>query len=471
MTSLTRITTLHNIFLFLALCLAVLSTDPVYAQEDSPNRVRILFVLDASGSMFNKWGPDNTPRMETAKKTLTAIVDSLSEREDVEMGLRVYGHQSEPVLRDCKDTNLEVGFGRQSEDFIKSAISRLKPKGITPIAYSLEKAAGDFPDRAGRNIIILITDGEESCDGEPCKISMKLQRKGIVLKNFVIGIGLTNKVERAFDCFDSYYSAKDPQSMKKSLNTILDKVLNITSVQIRLLDGDGAPTVSNVNMTFQDNNTGKAQKNLYHTFDNYGDPDTIYLDPILDYDITAHTIPSVQKTDIELAPKQHNVIDIPAAQGTLHLLMQGKTINKQLRKKLKCVITRHGEEEIINVQQFNTKEKYLTGKYDLELLTLPRQTISDVRIKDRQETDIQIPVPGIINILKPYEITGGLFVVEENGRLRKIYELSENEKNETVALQPGDYKLIYRATYSTNIHATKMKTFSITSGRSISLHL
>jgi len=465
-----RINKLHNIFLFFGLCLVLLSTDTALAEGNRQNVVRILFVLDASGSMFNKWGPNNTPRMKTAKKTLTAIVDSVSERKNVQMGLRVYGHQSEPVLRDCEDTNLEVGFGRQSEDYIKSAISRLKPKGITPIAYSLKKAAGDFPNRPGRNIIILITDGEESCGGDPCKISMKLQRKGVVLKNFVIGIGLTDKVERAFNCFASYYSAKDPQSMKKSLHTILSQVLNVTSVQVRLLDGGGSPTVSNVNMTFKDNNTGKARKNLYHTFDNYGNPDTIYLDPVLDYDITAHTLPSIQRTDIELDPKQHNVIDIPAAQGTLNLLMQGKMINKQLRKKLKCVITKQGQDKIINVQQFNTEEKYLTGKYDLELLTLPRQTIPNVRIRDRQETNIQIPAPGIANIRKPYDITGALFV-QENGRLRKIYELNQSGKNETLALQPGSYIIIYRASYSTNIHATKMKEFSIRSGRSISLHL
>ncbi len=465
-----RIKGLHiTLPLLLSIALCIITTCSK-AQNRNETLTRILFVLDASGSMANSWGPNNTAKMATAKTTLTKIVDSVDAFDHVKTALRIYGHQSEPTLRDCEDTKLEVGFSRHSTSYIKQKLDQLRPKGITPIAYSLDQAGGDFPSRPGRNIIILITDGDESCDGDPCKISMKLQRKGIVLKNFVIGIGMTNAVEEAFDCFDSYYSAKNPSAMKKSLNTILNKVMNKTTVQVRLLNQQNAPTVTNVNMTFKDNHTGHTKKNLYHTFNHYGKPDTILLDPVFNYDIVAHTIPAVRKTDIELNPNRHNIIDIPAAQGELHLQMRGKTVNKQIKKKLKCTVSKAGKEKTINVQDFDTKEKYLTGRYDLEMLILPRKTMKDVRIRDGEVTNIQIPAPGIANIRKPYDMTGALFV-QEDGRLRKIYELNQSGKNETLALQPGSYKIVYRASYSTNIHATKMKEFSIRSGRSISLHL
>lgn len=444
---------------------------PVHAQQGHAVNTRILFVLDASGSMANNWGRHSTPKMKTAKETLKEIVDSVSTFKHVKTGLRIYGHQSPPTQRDCQDTRLEVGFSRHSASYIRETLDGLDPKGITPIAYSLEQAAGDFPSSKGRNIIILITDGDESCDGDPCEISMELQRKGIVLKNFVIGIGMTDRVEEAFECFDSYYSAKKPGAMKTSLNNILSKVLNMTSLQVRLLDDNGAPTVTNVNMTFQDNHTKATKKNIYHTFNNYGESDTIYLDPVFDYDITAHTLPAVSKNDVELNPNKHNIVDIPAAQGDLNLMLQGNVVNQQLNKKLKCIVSKAGRDKTINVQNFNTKERYLTGKYDLELLTLPRKTIPNVQVKDGQTTDIKIPAPGVANILKPYEVAGALFVVEEKGRLRKIYEMEADKSNETIALQPGSYQLLYRPKYSNNIHSTKMKTFEIASGRSISLHL
>ena len=73
----------------------------------------------------------------------------------------------------------------------QAKIKMAQPKGTTPIAYSLEKSGADFPECANcRNIIILITDGEEECEGDPCAVSAALQSKGIVLKPFVIGVGL-----------------------------------------------------------------------------------------------------------------------------------------------------------------------------------------------------------------------------------------------------------------------------------------
>ena len=93
---------------------------------------------------------------------------------------------------------------------MKSALKSLKPKGTTPIASTLEKAGDDFlkcPTNDCRNIIILITDGIEECNGDPCAVSMALQKKGIILKPFVIGIGLDLEFRESFECMGSFYDA------------------------------------------------------------------------------------------------------------------------------------------------------------------------------------------------------------------------------------------------------------------------
>src|SRR5436190_21505185 len=96
------------------------------AQTSAPNdntRTRILFLLDASGSMQSKWGTGNTEtRWHSARNILTEMVDYLSQKKDVELALRVYGHQSMLALKDCKDTQLEVGFGLNSTSYIKSRL-------------------------------------------------------------------------------------------------------------------------------------------------------------------------------------------------------------------------------------------------------------------------------------------------------------------------------------------------------------
>ena len=87
---------------------------------------------------------------------------------------------------------------------IKQTLSNLRAQGTTPIARSLEKAANDFPDAPGRNTIILITDGIEACDEDPCAVSRMLQAKGIVVKPFIIGIGIDEKNKESLKCVGNF---------------------------------------------------------------------------------------------------------------------------------------------------------------------------------------------------------------------------------------------------------------------------
>ena len=99
----------------------------------------------------------------------------------------------------------------------KNRLKTLAPRGTTPIAYTLEKCADDFPTPSSasvRNIIILITDGIEECDGDPCAVSLALQKKGIVLKPFVIGVGLDQSYINSFGCIGKFYDASSETSFK-----------------------------------------------------------------------------------------------------------------------------------------------------------------------------------------------------------------------------------------------------------------
>ena len=115
-------------------------------------KTRILFILDASNSMNAKW--DHETRIQAAKTLLIKAVDSLSGNQNLEIGLRVYGHQS-PITatyQDCADTKLEVPFAPNNFAAVKNRIKTIEAKGTTPIARSLEAAADDFPDRKANNM-------------------------------------------------------------------------------------------------------------------------------------------------------------------------------------------------------------------------------------------------------------------------------------------------------------------------------
>jgi len=443
------------------------------AQPSSLNdnkRTRILFLLDASGSMQSKWGPGNSEtRMHSAKKILTEMIDLLDKRGDVELGLRVYGHQSMLTEKNCKDTQLEVGFGRGSGSYIKTRLETLTPKGVTPITYSLERAATDFPDNKARNIIILMTDGEESCGGDPCAVAHALEEKKIVLKHFVIGIGVVESARQAFDCIGSYSQAQDPASLKQTLNNIITRILVKTTSEVDLLDSEKNPSETDVNMTFYTIPSNLRKYDFYHTLNERGNPDTLYIDPVGDYAMAVHTLPPIKKENITLSSQQHNHIRVDAPQGNLDIYLKGNTLNKNLNNKIKCLV-RKKDGTLVNVQDFNTSEKYLVGKYDLQILTLPPTYLKDVDISQFKTTTIELPTPGIVNLLKKYDVYGGIFLIKE-GKQEKIYELNSDARSELLALSPGSYMLIYRPKHSKTMHKSKTLEFQINSGESISLNL
>ena len=115
-------------FFFLLLMLCVCASQQVQAQNNG-NKTRILFLLDASGSMFAKMDKGQD-RMEVAKRLLSSVLDSLSIYKNVEVALRVYGHQSAIIDQNCKDTKLEVGFKPNNHGEIKKKLNNITPNGF-----------------------------------------------------------------------------------------------------------------------------------------------------------------------------------------------------------------------------------------------------------------------------------------------------------------------------------------------------
>lgn len=457
--------TLH-IALFM-LSLAIFSNPYwVIAQEDKP-MTRILLMLDGSQSMGTGWG--NSSKIGIAKSVIKDVVDSLKEIPNVQLALRVYGHQYHYSLNNCKDTRLEVGFRNDNYILLKSRLREIKPSGITPIAYSLEKAARDFPhDNNARNIVIIITDGEESCSGDPCMVSRELQRKNLILKPFVIGLGYQSELKTNLDCIGAYYEANTPAEFKQIIRNIVIRVLDQTTVQVDLLDIFSNPTETDVNLSFTNNISKTALYNYYHTKNPRGDSDTLEVDPINTYDLIVHTIPPITVKNIYLRPNMHNVIKIPAAQGTLKVTMQNS--NTRYNANILCLIREKGSGKTLNIQQINTVQEYLTGVYEVEILSLPRIIIKDIEVNQSETTNIQIPEPGLLTLNSTTEVYGGIFRIKEN-KTDKIYQLNDRILKESILLQPGNYIINYRNKLRRNSASSVTKKFRIKSGESITLKL
>ncbi|MDQ3072843.1 MAG: VWA domain-containing protein [Bacteroidota bacterium] len=448
---------------FLVFFLAILLIPDAANAQDS-KKTRILIVVDCSNSMWGQW--NGVVKMDAAKRLINALVDSLKGVPNVDIALRSYGFHSSRNIQDCQDTELEVPFSENNEDEIKAILKKLRPNGTTPIAYSLMQAAGDFPNSNSKNVIILVTDGIEECKGDPCAVSQALQDKKVILKPFIIGIGLTQDLMQKFDCVGRYYNPATEGDFTEILNQVISQALNNTTVHVNLNNDAGKAVETNVNMTFYTAHNNLAAYNFFHTM-NQGKPDTFTVDPLPRYNIQVNTIPPVVVQNVTLKPSQHNIIDIKAPQGTLQLNVTTKEY-----MRIQCLVRRAGTADVIHVQDFNTMQDYLTGTYDIEVLTLPRLHFKNVKIEQGQITRIDIPQPGKVEFDYNKNAIASLYILRNNKHEWVIdIDATGSIRKGLFLLQPGQYKIVYRDKNSPETESTIEKQFRISSGAYVNVAL
>ena len=205
--------------------LLFISTPFLYAQKN------IEIIFDSSGSMNESI--QGKKKIDIAKEVFEDFIQDIP--KDINLGLRIYGHR---FAKDCTDTDLVIPIGRVNKDVFLKNIKDLIPTGMTPIAFSLEEAGKDFSGLSGENTIILISDGEETCEGAPCTVAEELAKSGIKVKIHTVGFALaTESAKRQLECIalisgGKYFDAKDAQGLEKSLEEI--KKITTTKIKVKL---------------------------------------------------------------------------------------------------------------------------------------------------------------------------------------------------------------------------------------------
>jgi Ca-activated chloride channel family protein len=291
-----------------------------------------------------------------------------------------------------------------------------------------------------------------------------LQQKRVILKPFVIGLGQLPGGQIQLGCVGTYYEAARPNDLQFVLRTILRNVLDRTTSQVNLLDIDGKPTETDVPMSFYLEEAGISQYRYYHTINDQGHPDTLDVDPLNTYDLIVHTIPPVTVPAVKVKANQHNIIEASTPMGSLNITTQSADT------RVKCLVKLSDDNATLHIQSVNTSERYLVGTYDLEILTLPRVVVNDVRVDERQETLVKVPMAGTVTLSSSFEVIGGIFI-NDNGRLIKIYELNEIALRDVVMLQPGEYQVIYRSRGSRSMKSTGVQKISVKPGEAVSVKL
>lgn len=204
---------------------AVPSAPPATGSAPAAGTGQLEIVLDLSNSM---WGQVNgTARIDLARQALSAALENFP--AGIPVGLRAYGHRVSVDNKEagCADTERLIAPAPGKGPEIATLAGTLQPKGQTPIARSLEEAGADLARSGGSGVIVLVSDGVESCGGDPEAVARQLRASGIDVVIHTVGLGVNDVDGAALAALAAagggrYFDAGDASALTDSINTAVE---------------------------------------------------------------------------------------------------------------------------------------------------------------------------------------------------------------------------------------------------------
>ncbi|MBU4384396.1 MAG: VWA domain-containing protein [Proteobacteria bacterium] len=209
-------------FALFALLLTALILCAPTSQAAAPNYPEVVFILDASGSMWGQAG--GKAKIAIAKEVMAQAVPGLP--AEVRLGLVAYGHRKKG---DCSDVEVLVAPGSSDRAGLLNKVQALSPKGKTPIAGSLKQTAEMLKSKENETTIVLVSDGMETCDADPCGVVKALKAGGIKFVLHVVGFDVDAKGKEQLTCLaqageGKYFSAGDAAGLLAALEAVKKEV-------------------------------------------------------------------------------------------------------------------------------------------------------------------------------------------------------------------------------------------------------
>jgi len=236
--------------LFVLLLFLFLSyPDSIFTQVS--NNKRYVFILDASGSMSEKW--DGKTRMAVAKEKLIQVLSGLP--KDASVGLVAYGNR----IAGCQSARLYHPIQRGGANVVSQKLATIVPAGSTPIAQTLQVVGEYLLNDQIETEIIFISDGVESCEGDPKSVLYNWRQSGKKFRLQILGIDIDPRGEEDLKRLSilgegNYFPLKGPEDYDRSFQKIFSHLQtpetneNFTNIPITpLMDSPTTP------------NTGKIQ--------------------------------------------------------------------------------------------------------------------------------------------------------------------------------------------------------------------
>ncbi|NLA89274.1 MAG: VWA domain-containing protein [Alcaligenaceae bacterium] len=211
---------------FRPLALFIMLTTSTYALADE----KAIIVFDGSGSM---WGQiDGKPKHELAREALRNMLENTP--DSMALGLMAYGHREKGS---CTDIEMLVPLGKDNKTTILQAVQNMNFLGKTPLSAAVQQAATALRYTEDKATVILITDGEETCQADPCALGTELKQSGVDFTAHVVGFGLTKQQGEQVACLahntgGQYFEASNAANLTNAMNKAILATQTVTIPEI-----------------------------------------------------------------------------------------------------------------------------------------------------------------------------------------------------------------------------------------------
>ena len=283
----------------------------------------IIFIFDASGSMWDQI--DGKTKMEIASEVLTKSVNDLP--DDQKIGFVAYGHRAKG---DCEDVEFLVDIENGTKQLVTQSLAGLKPLGNTPLAYSVMQVIDKLRSTKTKATIILVTDGNESCNGDLCEVVKAAKKEGIDFRLHIIGFGMKGSDTEQLQCSaiagdGQYYDAADAAGLSEVLNQATTTTVDEPAGNLSLysvVNGNAVDSYINIFKT--------GTKESVKSVRTYGDTVFVYL-PAGTYDLKVNPlensdISNVNITGVECFEEKvvHKTISFDGSKMTVNVTNNGE---------------------------------------------------------------------------------------------------------------------------------------------------
>ncbi len=277
--------------------------------EASPaKQSNLAFILDGSGSMTAQLPGSGRTKLAVAKDVLGDLVMQVP--ENVNGTLWIYGHRypQEPKATSCRDIEQVFPLGPVDGEAYVRAIRGIDAKGYTPIADSLTQAADSFPTGENQNnSVILVSDGKETCGGDPCALAAALKKSGAEITIHVVGYAVDEETREQLQCIadasgGTYRDASNADLLREALEGALELARSDTTLRLEVVGPQNQRV--DARLTLYEPGTDQIVSGMNSWGDNVVSPGI--------YDVWVDTTPPVFYSQLELPKGSDTVIRLSA---------------------------------------------------------------------------------------------------------------------------------------------------------------